>query len=124
MVQKVVATSTPVSSPGEEPGSREERIRRAAYERFLQRGGGSGNADTDWREAEAADDAQHSSTPNSSSGDLRGGEPSNGTAAQEQAEQTRTAHENVREGYDSSPGLGIVKPEPDDVRTKSADGAG
>lgn len=99
--------------------SREERIRRAAYERFVQRAGGPGDAETDWREAEAADDAQRSQASHQA-----GNGSIDDTAGKEQAERTKTAQENVREGYDCTPGLGVVRPEPDEVRTKSADGAG
>ncbi len=39
--------------------SREERIRRRAYEIYLQRGGRHGNAEQDWLQAEADVTAAH-----------------------------------------------------------------
>jgi hypothetical protein len=45
-------------------------------------------------------------------------------AVREELERSRTAQENIRQDYDSSPGLGSNRPEPDETRTKSADGAG
>jgi hypothetical protein len=45
-------------------------------------------------------------------------------SVREQMERSKTAQENVKDHYDSSPGLGINRAEPDEERTKSADGAG
>lgn len=60
-------TPTPNREPGAEDGSREEAIRRAAYEAFQrrQREGGTGSEEEDWLQAEQDIDrkANNASTP-------------------------------------------------------------
>ena len=48
----------PAPAPASEAGSREEAIRRAAYDAHQRRGGGTGSAHQDWLDAEAEFDRQ------------------------------------------------------------------
>ena len=46
------------NAPAPEAGSREDAIRRAAYEAYQRRSGGAGSEEQDWLEAEAEIDSQ------------------------------------------------------------------
>jgi len=48
----------PAGEGREDAASREERIRRAAYEAYVRRGDGPGDAEQDWLQAEAQVDGR------------------------------------------------------------------